>query len=89
MYHVSGKPFYYTQNILTSEGITEGDWAQFSEADLLTNHVYGNGSYSWCQDQAGVDTVARGYDGVSYIFPRYKSATFAYMGWRPCLELVE
>ncbi len=89
MYHVSGKPFANASNTLASEGITEGDWAQFSEAELLTNSTYGNGSISWCQDQADTARCGRGRNGVSYIVSiPHGTAGFTY-GWRPVLELVE
>ncbi len=86
MYHVSGKPFGDPSNTLASEGITEGDWAQFSEAELSTYHTYGNGSYNWCQESSGTNKVLRGFYGVSY-YSRYEPP-YPYFGWRPCLELV-
>ena len=87
MYHVSGKPFAAASNTLASEGITEGDWAQFSEAELLT--LYGYGSLSWCQDSIGINRCLRGYYGVSYITENLSNSSSLYRGWRPCLELVE
>jgi len=87
LYHVSGKPFGTANNTLASEGITEGDWAQFSEAELLTYYSYGKGSWCWCQEAAGGARILRGYYGVSYF--DYDTVTFDYSGWRPCLELVE
>ncbi len=89
LYHVSGKPFIDSRNTLESEGITEGDWAQFSEAELLTNYTYGNGSYSWCQDGTGTLRCVRGSDGVSFINSIHRASTGATYGWRPVLELVE
>lgn len=90
MYHVSGLPFANASNKLTSEGITEGDWAQFSEAELLTNYTYGNGSRSWCQESSGPDyRVGRGASGVSGILHVAKNSQILNTGWRPCLELVE
>ncbi len=89
MYHVSGLPFEYVQNTLASEGITEGDWAQFSEAELLTNAGSGNGSNSFCQDTIGTNRCVRGYNGVSYIRSTGRTSTSSILGWRPVLELVE
>ncbi len=91
MYHVSGLPFEYVQNTLASEGITEGDWAQFSEAELLTNTGSGYGSYNWCQ---GVNStvsspVVRGYFGVSYVTSASNTTQHQSYGWRPVLELIE
>ena len=88
MYHVSGKPFASSNNKLTSEGISVGDWAQYSEADLLTYYRYGNGSYSWCQETAGADKILRGINGVSYCGSSASTNTTSNSGWRPCLELV-
>lgn len=89
MYHVSDLPFGDVNNKLTSEGITEGDWAQFSEAELLTYYTYDNGSYNWCRETAGSKRVARGANGVSFGGSDTSSRTLAINGWRPVLELVE
>lgn len=91
MYHVSGKPFASASNTLASEGITEGDWAQFSEAELLTNTTYGYGSYSWCQDTISTNRFVRGYYGASLIVTIGSSSTApaSILGWRPVLELVD
>ncbi len=87
LYHVSASP---NNGLMTSEGITVGDWAQFSEAELLTNYVYGNGSRSWCQESSGPDKrVGRGAGGVSAVFHVAKDSQNLNTGWRPCLELVE
>lgn len=88
MYHVSGKPFASSNNTLASEGISVGDWAQYSEADLLTYNSYGNGSYSWCQEPSGPYKIVRGYYGVSYISGGDPGVNAVAFGWRPCLELV-
>lgn len=88
MYHVSGTPFANASNTLASEGITVGDWAQYSESNLLTYSSYGFGSASWCQDQAGTIHVYRGYIGVSFITSISSTYVGNVMGWRPCLELV-
>ena len=89
MYHVSGTPFANASNTLASEGITEGDWAQFSESELLTYHASGTGGYSLCQDQADTTRCARGVYGVSYIRGIDRTSTAITLAWRPCLELVE
>jgi len=90
MYHVSGKPFANASNTLASEGITEGDWAQFSEAELLTYYTHGNGSYCWCQESSAARLrVLRGYNGVSYVAQANQDLIDIRWGWRPCLELVE
>lgn len=91
MYHVSGKSFEYTQNTLASEGITEGNWAQFSEAELLTSASSGYGSYSWCQGMNGTASspMVRGYFGVSYTTSTPFTNQHQSYGWRPVLELME
>ena len=89
MYHVSGKPFADPQTTLASEGITEGDWARFSEAELSTYYTYGNGSYNWCQESSGTNKVLRGFYGVSYVSWTSPGRIASVNGWRPCLELVE
>lgn len=85
MYHVSGKPFANANNTLASEGISVGDWAQYSEADLYTSNVVSSGYISWCSDPSGSDKIVRAWYGVSYISFLNSGSTAA---WRPCLELV-
>lgn len=89
MYHISGKPFGNAQNTLASEGIAEGDWAQYTEAELLTHYSHGNGALSWCQESQGTTRLWRGHGGVSLAYHDQPSYTSAYYGWRPVLELVE
>lgn len=90
MYHISALPFGNFNNKLTSEGIAEGDWASYSEKDLLTHSSGGSGSYQWCQE-TGTDPstrVYRGYTGVSHSAQMPSSTTAAGCGWRAVLELV-
>ena len=90
MYRISGKPFSNASNTLASEGIAEGDWAQYSEAAL--NIAVGNGRYSWCQETLISDSanrVDRGRNGVSYLSLTSASSSNSLYGWRPCLELVD
>lgn len=91
MYHISAKPFANPSNTLQSEGITEGDWASYSEADLLTHSSGGNGSYSWCQETGTTPTTrgSCGAVGVSYSIQNASSDAYSYLGWRAVLELVE
>ena len=90
MYHISAKPFGHVSNTLASEGIQEGDWASYSEADLVTHNSGGSGSYSWCQETGTTATtrVSRGSNGVSYLRLYASSSSAANYGWRACLELV-
>lgn len=84
MYHISGRPFNDASNTLASEGLHEGDWAQYSEVVLDTLSDY----FSLCQEktQDGYALI-RGEKGVSYI--SIASVTGTSFGWRPVLELVE
>lgn len=90
MYRISAKPFGNPKNTLASEGITEGDWASYSEKDLLTHFTHGYGNYSLCQETGTDPTtrVVRGYGGVgrSQQGPSKSNGNY---GWRPVLELVE
>ena len=90
LYHVSDGASIASGHTLASEGLTEGDWAQYSEAELLTHRDYGNGSYSWCQELSGDLSgyrVYRGGHGVSFLSRYPSSASNAHTGWRPCLRL--
>lgn len=91
LYHVSAKPFGHASNTLQSEGITEGDWASYSEVDLVTHYTHGRGSYNWCQETGTDPTtrVYRGYAGVSHTNQTTSSNASVNRGWRPVLELVE
>lgn len=91
MYRISAKPFGDSRNTLASEGIVEGDWASYSEADLLTHRNHGNGSYQLCQETGtnGAYKIGRGYYGSSWSYQDSASFADAGRGWRPVLELVE
>lgn len=91
MYRVSGKPFRIPSNKLTSEGISVGDWASYSEKDLVTEETGNPGSLSWCQETGVPNTyrVMRGYAGVSYLSQYTSSHVDVARGWRPVLELVD
>ena len=96
MYHISAKPFKAgTSNTLASEGIAEGDWASYAEADIgmalgYLSGVAGYGSISWCQETGTDNTtrVSRGRFGVSLSGQDVSSGAFSSHGWRVCLELV-
>jgi len=89
MYHISGRPFGGAPNTLASEGIDEGDWAQYSEAELLTRYTHGSGALSWCQESQGSTRLWRGHGGVALAYYDAPGYTSSYYGWRPVLELVE
>lgn len=90
LYHISAKPFGHASNTLQSEGIEEGDWASYSEKDLVTYYSHGSGSYQWCQETGTTATtrVRRGYIGVSLSVQGTSSNASSGNGWRVVLELV-
>lgn len=62
----------------------------YTDADLITHHNNGNGSYSWCQETTygPSDRSVRGEYGVScayFVSFYHVSSDF---GWRPCLKLI-
>ncbi len=87
LYHVSGKPFENAENTLASEGIEEGDLAQYSESDLgmVGSNV---GAACWCKESYSAYRVYRGFWGVSRSALR-SSFSNPDTGWRPVLELIE
>lgn len=95
IYHVSGKPFNTASNTYASEGITEGDWAKYSEAQLGNSVT--TGSYNLCPDPSSNNNgkgyyVCRGGSGTLDIsFSGYHQYLHvnAKWGWRPCLELID
>ena len=87
MYHVSASP---NAGFTTSEGISVGDWAQFTNDELGS---VGTGSFSLCQESFMINTTR--YAVVRYWGDRvagigtYAATDTGSMGaWRPCLELV-
>lgn len=90
MYHISGKPFSTAENTLASEGITEGDWAQYSELELGTTNASPNGNTCFCQENGSRTDIIirRGGPGVARFNEVVKSYVSIYGGWRPVLELV-
>lgn len=86
MYHVSGKPFARAQTTLASEGIEEGDWAQYTETELGLAAYNGVGTSTLCRESS---IPYRGKYGVSYLNYSAAAASDDFLGWRPLLELVE
>lgn len=65
----------------------------FTDNSLLTHKDYGDGSYSWCQEEAekSILRIYRGNSGVSCSNSASASlsgTSLAGFGWRPVLELV-
>lgn len=89
LYHVAGKPFANSSNTLASEGLTEGDWAKYTEAQLgMVNGVAGCGSWVMKIRTNFHYGYLRGEVGVSYMRNVDNGTPSLYHGWRPCLELV-
>lgn len=72
-------------------GTTE-DWGiGLTDADLLTHHRYGYGSYTWCQetsDDASYRRVLRGYNGASFGYSYGSWGAWYAIGFRPVLRLI-
>ena len=68
------------------------DWGIYlTDADLITHHLMGSGSYSWCQetrDDTSWRRVVRGYLGASFGTADPSFSVSSPDGWRPVLELL-
>ena len=76
----------------STPSVPYAQWASYSDEDLLVHNSYGDGSYSWCQEQhpgGSIYRVIRGYNGVTYS-SRTSTPTAAspVFGFRPALRLV-
>lgn len=80
MYHVSASP---NGGAMTSEGISVGDWAQFSDEEL---GAVGYGSRTLCQERATTTIFIRRMAAIQRITNANINVA---NGWRPCLELVD
>lgn len=81
-----------TQNY-SNVDIPTNDWGVgFTDSDLHTDQMLGNGASSWCQEMAfdQYRHLTRGYDGVASANFNANNDGVAYpvLGWRPVLELV-
>ncbi len=83
MYHISASP---NNGAMTSEGISVGDWAQFSNVELGV--ITGDGGYNWCQEPSGTGRTLRAYNYISNINHTGATTSNNIFGWRPCLELI-
>lgn len=88
MYRVSGRPWYNAENTLASENIEEGDWAQYTEAQLNFVWQLADGGVTMCQERVGSDNIRRGSGGVSHVWYNPSNTAARTHGWRPVLELV-
>lgn len=88
LYRISGKPWYNAENTLASENIEEGDWAQYTEAQLNFIWQLADGGVTMCQERVGTDNIRRGSGGVSHVWYNASSNASHTHGWRPVLELV-
>lgn len=69
------------------------DWGiGFTDADLVTNLNYGNGSETWCQEKdvknPSLYVVTRGRSDVSFTNLASRTINTSTFGWRPVLEYV-
>ena len=68
------------------------DWGiDFTDQDLLTDRIYGDGSSTLCQetqDAANYRKIRGGYNGVTNSEYDAPSTVYTGFGWRPVLELV-
>lgn len=62
-----------------------GQWAQFTNADLLVHSSFGNGSYSWTSTPQSSNRITRGYTGVTHPDNYNPSSAYADLGFRPVL----
>lgn len=70
---------------------TENWGIGYTDADLLTERSFGNGTYTWCQEFGGASFTRihrAGYGDISYVAQTDTSGSYDYFGWRPVLELV-
>lgn len=74
---------------ISQEGITYGEWANYTETQLNVGSNGGSGRRNWCQESNGSDRVTRGASGISYLLLASSSSAYMSPGWRPCLELVQ
>jgi hypothetical protein len=63
---------------------SDGRWWDYTNADLLV--ASGDGRASWTSTPSGSNRVCRGYSSVSDPYGFDPSATYASLGFRPCLE---
>ncbi len=72
-------------------GQQDGDnWAEFTDADLITHATAGDGSWTWGQETRGANTtrrVFRGRYGVGGFNVDYAPHTSTAYGFRPVLEV--
>lgn len=72
-------------------GETENWGIGLTDADLVTHHTNGLGSYTWCQESSDVSPyrrVRRGFNGASFGAHFYSWNTNTSFGWRPVLRLL-
>lgn len=72
-------------------GEPHGDWAQYTDEDLILTSNFGNGYNTWCQEAGpnGSTYVQRGGEGVTWLSESLSWNAGSANAWRPVLELVE
>ena len=66
-----------------------GQWAQYTDEDLLVHNSFGNGSYSWTSTPSVANRVFRGFSGVTYSSDYPPSISNASYGFRPVLVFLK
>lgn len=89
MYPLVPNPTNTPTRPVSREGITYGEWSNYTETELNLGAWGGNGRLSLCQESSGSNRVRRGYTGLSDFGISGSSTAALIFGWRPVLELVE
>ncbi len=66
------------------------DWDNYTDADIGVDGTL-DGRYNWCQETSSSNSanrVGRGASGVAHFGPQDATTVYAFVGWRPVLELV-
>lgn len=66
-----------------------GQWAQYTDQDLLVHSSFGNGSYSWTSSPSGANRIYRGDYGVTGSIGIDPTSANAYRGFRPVLVFLK
>ncbi len=66
-----------------------GEWAQFTDEELLVHYNFGEGSRTWTSTPSGTARITRGDYGVTYSYNSTPSSANSYFGFRPVLEFLK
>lgn len=65
-----------------------GEWAQFTDEELLVHNSFGSGSYSWTSTPSGSNRIIRGDNGVTNSGNYSPTNWNSNMGFRPVLTFL-